>query len=59
VKQAADALNVTPRTVYRMIVRGELVRCLTKPNHGMAVTRDSLDRVLAEMAPPKRTKRAV
>lgn len=44
VREAAKALGVTTRTVYRMIERGELDPAPIKPHRGMAVTIESVDK---------------
>lgn len=49
VREAAKRLCVNPRTVYRMIDRGELDAAPIKPHRGMAVTVESVETLLAQL----------
>ena len=49
IRDAARRLGVNPRTVYRMVERGELEPAPIKPHRGMAVTVESVERVLARL----------
>lgn len=49
VRETAKRLCVNPRTVYRMVARGELEAAPIKPHRGMAVTVESVEALLAQL----------